>query len=166
MTDPTSHGDARVVQPGAGEILWQPVPANGCIEIQLSPSNVRSEARFALGTQTIPPGCRVRLHAHDRVEEVIYGLEGAGRAVIDGVEHPLNPGTAIYLGLNRAHTFINDGATLLKFMWLVMPEGLETFFRAIGRAKTEGAPDPTPFPRPPNVLEIERATVFAPPPTS
>ena len=35
-------------------------------------------------TQTVPPGCHVREHAHDRVEELIFVLAGTGRAVLDG----------------------------------------------------------------------------------
>ena len=44
-----------------------------------------------------------------------------------------------------------------------MPNGLETFFKAIGRPMTPGEPAPEPFPRPDNVLEIERKTVFGEP---
>jgi hypothetical protein len=50
------------------------------------------------------------------------------------------------------------------FVWLIVPNGLETFFRAIGRPVVAGEPDPTPFPRPADVLAIEARTVFAPPP--
>ena len=42
-----------------------------------------------------------------------------------------------------------------------MPNGLEDFFRLIGRPRTAGEPAPENFPRPENVLEIERQTVFA-----
>ena len=46
------------------------------------------------------------------------------------------------------------------------PAALETFFAAIGRPKREGEPDPTPFPRPTDVLAIEARTVFAAPPAA
>jgi hypothetical protein len=52
----------------------------------------------------------------------------------------------------------------LKFAWVLMPGGLEDFFQAIGRPRRPGEPAPQPFARPDNVLEIERKTVFAPPP--
>ena len=43
---------------------------------------------------------------------------------------------------------------------------LLAFFAAIGRPKREGEPDPTPFPRPTDVLAIEARTVFAAPPAA
>jgi hypothetical protein len=77
------------------------------------------------------------------------------------VEHAITPGTTIFVGKNRRHKFINTGSVELHWMWLIVPNGLEDFFEAIGRRKVEGGEDPTPFPRPENVLEIERRTVFA-----
>jgi hypothetical protein len=46
-----------------------------------------------------------------------------------------------------------------------VPNGLEDFFRLIGRDRLKGEPAPAPFPRPENVLQIERDTVFAAPPS-
>ena len=48
----------------------------------------------------------------------------------------------------------------LTFLWLLMPGGLEDFFEAIGRERDPEQPAPEPFPRPENVAEIERNTVF------
>jgi mannose-6-phosphate isomerase-like protein (cupin superfamily) len=152
--------DVLVLQPGEGERLWQPVPANGEITVKFAPDTVRMEHPLGLGTQTVPPGCHVREHAHDRNEEVLFFLSGQGKAVVEGVEYPVQPGTAIYVGKNRRHMFINDGSQDLHWMWLIVPNGLETFFRAIGRAAQTGEATPAPFPRPGNVLEIERRTVF------
>jgi hypothetical protein len=81
--------------------------------------------------------------------------------VVNGVEHPIQPGTTVYVGPWNKHTFINDGDVDLKMMWVLTPGGLEDFFQAIGRPRTAGEPAPEPFPRPENVEEIERQTVFA-----
>ncbi|ODU55225.1 MAG: hypothetical protein ABS99_07820 [Acetobacteraceae bacterium SCN 69-10] len=159
-----TRGEVRVVQPGEAERHWQPVPANGSIAVHLAPDLVRMEHPLGLGTQTVPPGSYVREHSHDRNEEVIHCVSGGGCAMLDGVAHRMVPGTTIFLGRNRRHMFINDGTAELVFVWLIVPNGLETFFRAIGRPVVPGAPDPTPFPRPADVLAIEARTVFAPPP--
>jgi quercetin dioxygenase-like cupin family protein len=159
------RGEILVMQPGEGESYWQPVPANGHITIKVAPRNVRMENAFGFGTQTVAPGSYVREHAHDRNEELIHCLSGRGRAVIDGVDYPMQPGTTVFLGRNRMHMFVNESAEEeLTFLWLLLPNGLEDFFQAIGRPRAAGEPAPAPFPRPADVLAIERRTVFAPPP--
>ena len=157
-------GVTMVVQPGQSPSYWQPVPANGHIEVLLSPAQAAMENPIGFGTQTVPPGGHVREHAHDRNEEVIYVLRGAGTAVIDGEKHPMRPGTTVFIGKNRRHMFINDGEADLAWLWLITPNGLEEFFSLIGRPRDPAEPAPAPFPRPENVLELERLTVFAAPP--
>lgn len=159
------RGEVRVVQPGEGEQYWQPVPANGHIAVHLAPKLVDMDNPIALGTQTVAPGCYVREHAHDRHEEVVHCLAGHGCAVIDGVDHEMTPGFTVFIGKIRRHMFVNKSDSQdLHFLWLLTPNGLEDFFEAIGRPKLPGQPAPEPFPRPENVLEIERRTVFAPQP--
>jgi len=163
QTTTTTPGAVHVVQPGEGESHWQPVPTNGFIDVLMSPALVGMETKFGFGRQTVAPGGHVREHAHDRNEELIHVVAGRGRAVIDGENHEMQPGSTFFLGRNRRHMFVNEGAGDLVFLWLILPNGLEDFFAAIGRPKREGEPDPTPFPRPADVLAIESRTVFAPP---
>jgi mannose-6-phosphate isomerase-like protein (cupin superfamily) len=158
-----AKGEVLIVPPGEGDSYWQPVPANGHIDVLLAPSRVRMDHPFGFGTQTVPPGSYVREHAHDRNEEVLYFISGQGTAVIDGKAHRLVPGTTLFLGKNRWHKFINDGDQDMVWIWLIVPNGLEDFFQAIGRPRREGEPAPANFPRPADVLEIERRTVFAAP---
>ena len=170
MADPrsaTAEGQAAslpktlVVQPNEAVTYWQPVPANGHIEVIFAPHLARMEHPIGFGTQTVAAKGHVREHAHDRNEEVIYVLSGKGRAVIEGIDHPMVPGAAFFIGKNDRHMFINEGDGDLKFVWLLVPNGLEDFFRLIGRPRAPGELAPTPFPRPENVLQIERQTVFA-----
>ncbi len=156
------QGVACVVQPEEGESFWQPVPANGYAAVQISRRNVASNDRFSSGVQVIAPGSFIREHCHDIPEEVLFFCEGTGTALVDGVAHPLQPGTMVYLGPLAKHKIINDGEADLKMMWMLMPGGLEDFFEAIGRRRQAGEPAPANFPRPDNVAEIEAATVFAP----
>ena len=48
----------------------------------------------------------------------------------------------------------------MTFVWYFTPGGLDAFFKEIGRPRQPGEPAPEPFPRPDNVAEIERRTVF------
>ncbi len=161
VSAPDDKGHVLVVQPGTAESYWQPVPANGHIEVILAPHRVAMDHPVGLGTQTVAVGGHVREHAHDRNEEVLFVLSGQGRAVIDGESHPMVPGSAFFIGKNRRHMFINEGQSEISWIWLIVPNGLEDFFRLIGRTRQDGEPTPEPFARPTDVLEIERRTVFA-----
>ena len=156
------QGDVRIVAPDAGDNYWQPVPANGHISVRIAPHQVAMQSPFALGTQTVPPGCYVREHLHPHHDEVLHFMSGQGKAVIEGEEHRLTPGTTIFIGRNRRHMFINDGTADMQWLWFIQPNGLEDFFREVGRPKLPEEPAPEPFARPANVLEIERRTAFAP----
>ncbi|MCB2052835.1 MAG: cupin domain-containing protein [Geminicoccaceae bacterium] len=153
-------GDARLLGPEEGAGFWQPVPANGHVRTLFSDTTVRSDARFAMGTQTVAPGCFIREHTHDRNEEIIYVVSGRGHLRLDGEERAIEPGSAVFIGRDRRHGFVASGREPLTFVWYFMPGGLDAFFAAIGRPRTPGEPAPEPFPRPENVAEIERRTVF------
>ena len=154
-------GAAFVRQPDEGESFWQPVPANGYAEVRVSKRDSPKIQGFSSGIQVIAPGCHIREHQHGAEQELLFFFEGTGKILVNGVEHPIRPGTTAYLGPWNRHKIVNDSQADLKMLWVLMPGGLEDFFQAIGRPRTPGEPAPAPFPRPENVEEIERATVYA-----
>lgn len=158
MSEKTSGSFA--VQPGAAESHWQPVPANGFVEVHVSRHRTATHTPFESGLQEVAPGGHVREHAHDPHEELILVVEGTGTATIDGETHPMQAGTTLYLAPRSRHRFDNHGDGPLRFFWVLMPGGLSDFFAAIGRERRAGDPVPAPFPRPDDVERIEADTVF------
>lgn len=152
----TVRGRGVVVQPDQGASYWQPVPANGHADPKLTPATTGFEA-LAMGYQTIAPGCRVREHSHGDQIELQICFRGRGRVMVDGVSHPLTPGTACFLGYDVKHEILNDSTEDLVMMWVITPPGLEDFFKAIGRPRQAGDPAPAPFARPTDVVAVERA---------
>ena len=150
------RGRAVVVQPEEGASYWQPVPANGHADPKLTPATTGFEG-LAMGYQTIAPGSRVREHSHGDQIELQICWRGRGRVVVDGVSHPLTPGTACFLGYDVRHEILNEGPDDLVMMWVITPPGLEDFFKAIGRPRQAGDPAPAPFTRPTDVVAVERA---------
>ena len=150
------RGRAVVVQPGEGPSYWQPGPANGHADPALFPASTGFDA-LAMGYQTIAPGGRVREHSHDDQVELQICFRGRGHVVVDGASHPLTPGTACLLGYDVKHEIVNDGEDELVMMWVITPHGLEDFFKAIGRPRTEGERAPEPFARPSDIVAVERA---------
>jgi quercetin dioxygenase-like cupin family protein len=151
-----ARGRAVVVQPGEGPSYWQPVPAQGHADPTLYPANTGFDG-VAMGYQSIAPGGRVREHSHGEQVELQICFRGQGHVVVNGVSHPLVPGTACFLGPDVRHELVNDGPAELVMIWVVSPPGLERFFPAIGRPRRAGEPAPAPFARPADVIAIERA---------
>ena len=150
----------KIVGPDEGECYWQPVPANGFIRNIFSQASLGARSDVSMGTQTLAPGCFIREHTHAQNEEIIFVVEGKGVARIDGVESPIEKGSAVYVGRNRKHHFLNPHAEPMTFLWIMLPGGLDRFFAEIGRPCRPGEPAPAPFPRPQNIAEIEARTVF------
>src|SRR2546428_4017246 len=100
-------GRATVTQPNEGASFWQPVPANGHADPKLTPASTGYDG-LAMGYQTIAPGSRVREHSHGDQVELQICFRGRGRVVVDGVSHPLVPGTACFLGGGGQHRIINE----------------------------------------------------------
>ena len=150
------RGRAVVMQPGDGPSYWQPVPANGHADPKLYPGNTGFDG-LSMGYQTIAPASRVREHSHGDQVELQICFRGSGRVMVDGVAHRLTPGTACLLGYDVKHEIINDSAADdLVMLWVIAPPGLEDFFKAIGRPRSAGEPAPAPFPRPADVVAVER----------
>jgi mannose-6-phosphate isomerase-like protein (cupin superfamily) len=50
----------------------------------------------------INPGEEIKLHSHPE-EELYYIISGTGTVTLDDEEHPIGPGTAVYIAGNRVH---------------------------------------------------------------
>src|SRR5262245_37183472 len=156
MQNPVARRHALVMQPGSSPSYWQPVPANGHADPTLFPANTGFEG-LSMGFQTVAPRSRVREHSHGDQIELQICFRGQGRVMVDGVAHPLVPGTACFLGYDVKHEIINESDDELVMLWVISPPGLEDFFAAIGRARQAGEPAPEPFARPTDVIAIERS---------
>ena len=148
-----------VLQPEDGVSFWRPRPTNGHVTVKTSPS-YGGPPGITMGTQTIPAGCFVAEHSHDRQVEILFCFAGAGTIEVDGVSHPFVPGTTVIASPWLKHKIINPGPGELKMTWTMMPAGLETFFRKIGRPRLPGEAAPPPFDPPGAAAAIQRETGF------
>lgn len=71
---------------------------------------------------TVQPGGHSPHHAHPWFH-ANYILEGTGKVVIDGVDHPIQAGSVAYIDGGKQHQFVNNGAVPLKFICLVPQAG-------------------------------------------
>ncbi|HEX5326515.1 MAG TPA: cupin domain-containing protein [Acetobacteraceae bacterium] len=157
-----TKGDAVVLGPEEGEALWQPLPSTGYVINKLTPYNTPYDD-FSAGIQVLEPGRHIRRHAHERSHEVLFCYQGVGWAEIDGQRREVRAETIILVGRGVWHTVHNSGPDQMRLLWLMMPAGLEDWFRAIGRPRTAGEPLPPPFERPADIADILRQQRFVPP---
>jgi quercetin dioxygenase-like cupin family protein len=137
-------------------VPWWSSRATGHADPKLIPALTHFSG-LSMGFQTVAPGSRIREHSHGGQVELQICFRGQGRVLADGVEHPLVPGTACFLGYDVKHEIINDSAEELVMIWVIAPPGIEDFFAAIGRPRSAGDPPPAPFARPDDIIAIERA---------
>ena len=71
---------------------------------------------------TVQPGGKSPYHSHPWFH-ANYILEGEGKVVIDGVDHPIKAGSVAYIAGGRQHHFVNTGVAPLKFICLVPQAG-------------------------------------------
>jgi len=65
------------------------------------------------------PGSSIGIHTHDAGSEIIFILEGTGRAVFDGADETVTPGMCHYCPKGHSHGLFNDGDEDLVFFAVV-----------------------------------------------
>ncbi|HEY1065286.1 MAG TPA: cupin domain-containing protein [Pirellulales bacterium] len=73
---------------------------------------------FAMREFEVQPGGYTPKHSHDYEHEV-YILDGAGVVLEGDAEHPVGPGSVVYVAPNEVHQFRNTGDAALKFLCLI-----------------------------------------------
>jgi quercetin dioxygenase-like cupin family protein len=73
---------------------------------------------FSMRFFELAPGGHTPKHSHAHEHE-IFVLEGAGTVLAVEGEHPLQPGTAIFVAPNELHQFRNTGSGPLRFLCLI-----------------------------------------------
>ncbi len=64
-----------------------------------------------LVVMTLQGGEEIGLETHDDVDQFIRVEAGQGRAILDGVEHALEDGSAVVIPKGTAHNIVNASAT-------------------------------------------------------
>jgi quercetin dioxygenase-like cupin family protein len=121
--------------------------------IQVGPVGITFvlESEQTAGTLTafecdVPSAAKVPApHSHDAFEETIYGLAGTITFSVDGAQHDIGSGDALFIPRGAVHGFVNRGDADARFLAVVTP-GLfgPAYFREISDvlgAATGGPPD-------------------------
>jgi mannose-6-phosphate isomerase-like protein (cupin superfamily) len=69
----------------------------------------------------IPPGGEIGEETHDRVDQVLVFVAGAGEAVLEGERTPVGPGRLVFVPAGTKHNFVNSGNEDLKLYPVYAP---------------------------------------------
>jgi quercetin dioxygenase-like cupin family protein len=70
------------------------------------------------GVAELPEGGFLALHRHDQAE-TYYVLSGEGVVTLDGVEHPIRPGSNVFIPGGHEHGARNTGAAVLRVFYVL-----------------------------------------------
>jgi quercetin dioxygenase-like cupin family protein len=93
---------------------------------------------YYLFGSTFDPGTSGRLHIHRREIEIGYVLEGALEIRLGDRTQVLEAGGVAHLPMNIAHGIRNPLETRSRYLFIVVPGGLDRFFDAVAQAKSDG----------------------------
>ena len=120
----------------------------GYITLKMTPDMFPTNLYMA-AVQVIEEGGVLRDHGHRKQDEFLFIFEGHGTVFIDGVAHPVEPGSLVFVGRYRNHGFVNEGKGPMKIFFITVPAaGVEDVVRLIGRPREPGATEVAPFDRP------------------
>ncbi len=77
--------------------------------------------RLQLVLMSIPPGGEIGEEKHERVEQALFCVAGAGTAVINGVESRFAAGDAVVVPAGTRHNFRNTGKEPLQLYTVYSP---------------------------------------------
>jgi quercetin dioxygenase-like cupin family protein len=124
---------AYTLGPNGGEHL---VLRGGNIFIKADPRSGSNGVTML--TQQVLAGAGIPVHRHFQMDEAFYVLEGGGTVILDDARHAIGKGETIFIPKNTWHGFENPEHELV-LLALVVPTGLEAFFREI--ASPPGVPE-------------------------
>jgi quercetin dioxygenase-like cupin family protein len=81
----------------------------------------RATDALTLGTTELPPGGWLGLHRHAPAE-VYYVLQGEAVVTLEGVEHHVTAGSAVFIPGSAEHGIRNVGDSVVRFVY-VFPVG-------------------------------------------
>lgn len=75
----------------------------------------------SLAEETLPAGCAVTPHRHQRIEEIYYIVAGRGLMTVGDETREVVAGDAVYIPRGHRHTLENNSAEPIKLILVCGP---------------------------------------------
>jgi len=99
---------------------------------------------YSLTDSVVPSGGGPPPHVHHQEHEAFWVLEGELEVQVGESTFRANAGSFVHLPKGIPHAYQNIGTGPARFLTLMVPGGLETFFEDLGKPGTELS-SPPPF---------------------
>ncbi len=100
-------------------------PVRGDVSFRvLSSADRTPTSSLYTGLTELAPGGWLGLHRHTQAE-VYHLVAGSGVVVLDGVEHPVVAGSAVFIPGDAEHGIRNTGATTLRFVYAFATDAID-----------------------------------------
>lgn len=109
-------------------LLIPPTPDGRVVTIKID-SEVVPAARMSMITEDLPPNSEIRVHLHQREDEIIVIRLGNGVATLADREFAVEAGAIIYVPQGTWHGLRNDGTETLGMSATFSPAGFEQIFK-------------------------------------
>ena len=97
-------------------------------------SGEQTEGSYAVIDMLVPPGGGPGPHAHKEIQEMFYVVEGEIEFKMEGGKYVAKKGSFVNIPLGgKVHCFKNMTDNIAHLLCTVVPAGLDSFFKEIGK---------------------------------
>lgn len=104
-----------------------PTPDGRVVTVKID-SEATPGVRMSYIQENLPPNSEIRVHLHQREDEIIFIRMGAGIATLGDREVPVSAGATIYVPQGVWHGLRNNGSAVLGMSATYSPPGFEQSF--------------------------------------
>ena len=105
------------------EVWDDPVRGDVSFRVLFSADRTPTSSLYT-GLTELAPGGWLGLHRHTQAE-VYHLVEGSGVVVLDGVEHPVAAGSAVFIPGDAEHGIRNTGEGTLRFVYAFATDAID-----------------------------------------
>lgn len=120
-------GAGAILHAGDGQPI-PPTPDGRKVTVKVD-SQVTPGVRMSMITEDLPPNSEIRVHLHQREDEIIFIRMGSGIATLGDREIPVTAGATIYVPQGVWHGLRNNGQGILGMSGTYSPPGFEQSFK-------------------------------------
>ena len=109
-------------------LLIPPTPDGRQVTVKVD-SEVTPSVRMSMVTEEMPPNSEIRVHLHQREDEIIFIRTGSGIATLGEREVAVSAGATVYVPKGVWHGLRNNGSAPLGMSAIYSPPGFEQAFK-------------------------------------